>query len=361
MQRMRWAPGLAAGVLVAASLPSPVAASPPVTKCRDSKDAAHRFSMTVAGEKATGHYTLPKGKARGLLVVAHGYGHTSYSWIDHMRRAAANHGLIAVGMDYRGTKIVPDENDDGLPEGRGWRVMTGAEDTVAAAKLFSDTCKVPLVVLMSVSMGSNTGGLALALAGEQGITRRAGKPLFDYWMNVEGAVNLLETYASARVLAPVNEYAARAQADIEEETGGAFEEVPDAYMERTVVARADDVVASGVRGVVFVHGVDDGLIPYNQSRELAALLGAHRVPLDVLTVLRKDADSERETTATGYVGGQVDPEYRSPFAGHASEKSTTHIVMTTSFARTWSLFTGEEPGPYREYLVDGEAGTFGPP
>lgn len=120
-----------------------------------------------------------------------------------------------------------------------------------------------------------------------------------------------------------------------------------------MVARTPDVRASGVRGAVVIHGVDDGLVPYNQGREMASALRAVGVPTEMMTVGLKDEQSERETTVTGHVAGQVVSDYRSPLAGHASEKSRTHIVMVTALRRLWDLMAGEAPGPHRECLVNG--------
>jgi acetyl esterase/lipase len=253
--------------------------------------------------------------------------------------------------------INPDSNGDALPESRGWNVMAGAHDTVEAAQFFERKCKtIDEIVVFGVSMGGNTSGLAVALAAEE--RRSNGDPLFDYWVDVEGAVNVVETYMGARVLAPANEFAANAQEDIEKEMGGTFEENPEAYQERTVVSRIDEIKESGVKGVVLVHGVDDGLVPYNQSREMTTLLAASEIPYDMFTVGRESEETDDDTTATGYVGGQIDENYDSPIAGHASEKSRVHIVMTTAFTQLWGLFKDRAPGPTGEYLVDGEEGTF---
>ena len=75
----------------------------------------------------------------------------------------------------------------------------------------------------------------------------------------------------------------------------------------------------------------------------------------MMSVGLRDEDSERETTLTGYVGGAVDPSYTSPLAGHASEKSTTHIVMETALQRLWELAQGSAPS-HRECAVDGRLG-----
>ncbi|HEV3474405.1 MAG TPA: alpha/beta fold hydrolase [Actinomycetota bacterium] len=322
------------------------------TGCRDSAHQVHQLVIRVNGEPAQGIYSLPARKPRGLVVFAHGYGHTTDSW-EHHAIEASRHGLIAVAMNYRGLTILPDSDGDGLRNSRGWPAMAGAEDSIAAARLFEAVCRPPTVTIFGVSMGGNMSGLAVAIAGEEGITRADGKtPLFDYWIDVEGVANLTETYSEARLIAPANAFARQAQQDIEAETGGPIEQRPQAFQERTVVSRVDDV-ADAIRGAVVIHGLDDGLVPYNQGREMASALRGAGVDTDMITVGLKDEDSERETTLTGYAGSAIDPQYRSPVAGHASEKSTTHIVMETAFERLWSLVEGRTPGPYRECLANG--------
>jgi pimeloyl-ACP methyl ester carboxylesterase len=358
-----------AGALALISLALPAAAgASPIGKttartfpCRDAADVAHELTLKVDGQEATGHYSVPDSAPSTMVVFAHGYGHTSASWVEHMKNAARDHGVAAATMDYRGAEISPDSNGDGLPESRGWNVMAGAEDSIAVAQAFEASCpSIDNFVIFGVSMGGNTAGLVAALQGERGITDSEGDPLFDYWYNIEGATNVTETYFSARTLAPVNSFAANAVVDIEKEMGGPFENDPAPYQERTVVSRMDDIEAAGIDGVVVVHGLDDGLVPYNQGREMAGLLAAAGIDTDMYTIGRKSPESERETTASGYVMGNVDPNYRSPLAGHGSEKSQTHIVMVTAFESLWSLIDdGNTPGgPYREFFVDGEAGTF---
>jgi acetyl esterase/lipase len=347
----------------AGATPPPHANNPKKAKvqCVDRDDNARDLSVRVATtqgfETAQGRYAVPTQAPTELVVFAHGYGHTSASWVEHMKRSAAEHGVATVAMDYRGTKISPDANGDGLPEARGWRVMEGAQDSIAAAQLFEAQCpSIEKIVIFGVSMGGNASGLAVALAKDA--HRKDGSPVFDYWVDVEGAVNVIETYAGASALESVNEFAANAKADIEEEMGGTFQEKPDVYAEHAVVTRIEDIQASGIEGVIVVHGLDDGLVPYNQAREMTSLLAAAEIPTDMYTIGRKSAESERETTATSYAGNQLDPEYNSPMAGHASEKSQTHIVMVTAFDRLWTLLDGEAPGPYREFFVDGPTGTY---
>ena len=320
--------------------------------CTDSEDGALPLSLTVDGQTATGQYALPSSTPNGLVAFAHGYGHISQSWTHHLSRIANELGVIAVAMDYRGTALV-----NGT--WRGWRVAEGAADTIAAAQHFEAACSADLAgktfVDFGVSMGGNTSGL-IAAAGAK---RSTGAPLFDYWVDVEGATNVIETYNEASALAPVNSFAANAKADIEAEMGGTFADKRDVYMERAVVTRADDIAASGIKGVVLVHGLDDGLVPYNQSREMAEALWDAGVGYDFYTVGRRDAQSEQDTTITGTIIGNVKPDYVSPLAGHASEKSTTNIIMRQSFAALKGIYTGSAPATScrGEFLIDGPGAT----
>lgn len=313
---------------------------------------ARPLTVEVDGEDAHGLVAYPRQAPTGLVVFAHGYGHTSESWRHHLTRTARDHGVIALAMDYRGTEILPAEDPDELPSSRGWQVAEGAQDSIVAAQRFEARCpSIEHIVVYGVSMGGNTAGLAAAAGAE----RADGSPLFDHLVAIEPAVNVIETYQGARALGVSgNTFAVHATEDIERQMGGTFEEVPDAYLERTVVARADDIAASGIRGVVLVHGVDDGLVPYDQSRELQAALRAVDVPVELHTVLTRGPDSEAGTTATGTVLGTTGI-YESPFAGHASEASTTHTVGVTGFEVLASLFDGHEVG-CDEHLVDGMTG-----
>ena len=340
--------------LFASALPGSVAAKDlsqsrsELIRCHDGEDAAKKLRIPVAGQVATGRYALPAQDPTTLVVFGHGYGHDSTSWVNHMRDAATKHGVASVTMDYRGTY----RDDEGNL--RGWFVKEGAEDMIAAAQLFRQECpSITQTVLFGISMGGNSTGLALAKASET--TNSDGSPLFDYWFNIEGAVNVLETYAGASVLAPANSYAANAKADIEREMGNkTLTQDPGGYADLAVVSHTDEIAASGVKGVVMVHAVEDGLVPYNQSRELVPMLVGRGIPLEMYTAGRHEGESG--TTISGYSGNGS-----SPFAGHASEKSTRHIVMTTAFARLWELVDdGAEVEAYMEYFVDPQAGTLPP-
>lgn len=321
----------------------PAAAAVP-DPCTGDPSKVRSISVGVAGQPAAALYAVPRAKPKGIVVFDHGYGHTMHSWSRHLSRTAADLGVIAVAPNYRNQKDTPGKP---LPSSRGWRVQEGAEDSVALAQHFERVCSpTGLNVVYGVSMGGNTSGLVLALQPKD----PQGKPLFDFWVDVEGAANVTETYLGARSLAAGNEFAANAQADIEEAFGGTLEEVPEVYAERTVVNRVDDIAASGVRGVVMVHGVADGLVTYDESRQLQSLLRAEGLPVDLTTFVTRSEGSESGTTIDGYLPTGVE----SPFAGHASEVSETHDVGKAGFAALAEIYrTGAVE--CRERVVDGTA------
>jgi hypothetical protein len=228
-------------------------------------------------------------------------------------------------------------------------VAAAAEDGIKAAKEWEADCStIDTIVNYGVSMGGNTSGIMAAA----GALRADGTtPLFDWWVNVEGVNNLVETYLEARAASP------SAAADIEEETGGSIEEVPEEFLRRTNVARIADIKASGLKGAVLVHGVDDGLVPHNQSDEMFAALTAAAIPTQFFAVTLRSDTSESGTTGTAIFVRPVDPTYDSPFAGHASEMSDTHIVGLTGFERLDAIFAGQPPTCTRVGVVDGQLGS----
>jgi acetyl esterase/lipase len=330
---------LAIATFIVLILAAPAGAATKV-RCTGDPATAQRLDITVAGEDAWGVYALPKAAPRGLVVYFHGYGHTADSWAAHLERTAAQEGVIAVAMNYRGQQGT-----------RGWQVSEGAADSVAAAQLFDRTCRLPTIVAYGVSMGGNASGLAVASRA----TRTSGAPLFDQWFDIEGAVNMIEIYTAARALgAGGNAFAAGAAEDMERETGGTLEERPEAYTTRTVVRRAEDIKASGIKGVTMVHGADDGLVPHSQSREMQARLRALGIPTDMITVGTRGESSEAGTTLTG----SLVPGFDSPLAGHADETSTTHLVGKTGFERLSAYLRSGEVPRCRDFIVDGTTGTM---
>ncbi|HEU0129444.1 MAG TPA: alpha/beta fold hydrolase [Mycobacteriales bacterium] len=320
-------------------------------RCVGDPADVQRLDLTVDGQPTWGLYAMPAVPAKGIVVFAHGYGHTAESWRKHIADTARRDGVVAVAMDYRGQ--VDDFSTTPLPSSRGWQVREGAADSIAAAKLFNRLCPgARTIVMYGVSMGGNTAGLAVAA----GAKRASGQPLFDYWFDIEGATTVAETYLEARALSlSGNAFAKNAVADIERENGGrTIEQDPAAYQDLSVVTHGDDIKASGVKGVVMVQGVDDGLVGYNQSPELYTRLRSLGIPVDFWTALTRGDASEPGTTLDGYVTGNI-PGFTSPFAGHASEASDTHIVGNAGFERLAALFRGVAPA-CRTGLLDGTAG-----
>jgi hypothetical protein len=208
------------------------------------------IGLTSSLGLAAGRYALPATDAPTQLVVMfHGNHNDSCSWRNHLRQAAER-GAVAVAMDYTG------QRQEGETANYGWFVHAGAADSIAAAKHFLKRYpSITEVFAFGISMGGNASGMAIASADAvrlDGVT-----PLFDHWVDVEGVNNLVEEYLIIRAVAPVNDGAVVAQAEIEEEAGGSLEEVPEAYAELTNLWRIPDM---HLRSAVVVHGVDDGLV-----------------------------------------------------------------------------------------------------
>jgi pimeloyl-ACP methyl ester carboxylesterase len=340
-------PALAA--VVAALLVLPAGAS--AAQCSGDPADVRPIALTVAGQPATGLYTVPAAPPRGLVVFGHGAANTSDSWRRHLVTVAQREGVIAVAMDYRGMEITGRHEERGTVTARGWPAKAGGEDLVAAAQHFDRTCPgLAGIVLYGVSMGGNMTGLAMAAQAK----RSDGRPLFDYWIAVEGVHNLVETYQEARAVAPAVAFARTTVEDIEKETGGPFETHGDAFAERTNLNRVPDVAGSGVRGVILVHAYEDGTVPYNQSQEMTQRLRQAGVPTDLYSVGGRGSD-EPDTTIGGYAGVQ------SGNAGHGWEGSDTHVVIQTGFDRLNALLTRGEPAPCdRDFRVDEQPSNVSP-
>jgi hypothetical protein len=322
----------------------PSHAGAPQLACRGNASTATVLSYASGGQNAKALYVLPKGTPKGIVVFDHGYSHTMYSWVRHMQRTARTLGVIAIAPNYRGQR--DNLKSKPLPTSRGWRVAEGAVDTNTVAQLFDKACLHGKGhdVLYSVSMGGNTAGLALAAKPK----RTGGAPLWDEWVDVEGAANVTETYLGAAELTPVNTFASEAKADIEAEMGGTPAQVPQAYADHTVVNRVDEIKASGVKGVVMAHGVVDGLVTHDISRQLQLRLRALQVPVDMRAFVTHSKTSESGTTLDGYAPtGQA-----SPFAGHAGEASETQDVGLEGFMALAELYAGHHVS-CRDTVTDG--------
>jgi serine aminopeptidase S33 family len=331
---------LAPGTASAAEIPCADHADP---RLASMSDAGIGFTSVIEDQNGRplgpGRYALPATQAPTQLVVMfHGHGNDSCSWRRHLTDVAAK-GAVAVAMDYPGHLLPPDQN--GVRATYGWFVKEGARDSIQAAKYFMNTYpSITKVFAFGISMGGNASGLAVASPDAKrvdGVT-----PLFDYWVDVEGVNNLIEEYLVASAVAPVNAGAQLAVDEIEEENGGSLLDVPEEYLATTNVARAADM--AGLKGAVVVNGLDDGLVPTDQTPQMTVALTLAGVPTLNVTVLLRGS-GESGTTGSGIVGGPLfeaagqDP-YESPLAGHGWEGSDTHLVIKTGFEKLYALMAG---------------------
>jgi hypothetical protein len=349
---------LIAPILVLLALPAAAHADSTVT-CSSggpSPSAATLFNVTTsAGEPATGYYVVPSGTPKGLVVLSHGFESSPLRYFNAMQDITSKTGAITMSMYYPGETIIT-----GTDETRGWQVREGARAGIAAAKLFDGTCPSLLAgrtfVDYGVSMGGNTSGLMAAAPAK----RTGGAPLFDYWFDVEGVANVIETYTEATAVAPSgNTTATDATTAIEKENGGkTLAEAPNAYVDLAVVSHAEEIKAAGIKGVVMVHGVGDGLVPYDQTREMEARLTQVGVSTDLYSAATKKPGTPSGTTYDGYAPVPHD----SPFAGHGGEGDVTHTVTGTAITVLEETLNGQVAAPscHREFLIDGTLGTIQP-
>jgi hypothetical protein len=328
-------------------------AEPPA--CSGEPSAVQKLDITVAGTPTYGYYSLPTGTPKGVVVVGHGYPQTAQSMVPLLPGIAARDGVVAVAMDYRGT--VDLEGPTGTTS-RGWRVAEGAADSIAAVKLFESACQAGNPRFVNAAFGISMGGNMTGLAVSQSAKRADGSGLFDYWFDVAGVTNPVETYADATAisLAPlgsIQTIGKNAKADIEAEMGGLPLLALPTYLDRSPVLKASAMKASGLKGVVIAHGVLDGEVTSDQSDLMAAALALAGVSTDVYTSVFKAPETPPGLTLDGDVLGLI-PGYESPFAGHVNA-----IVLDTALARLDALYqSGTAPAGLKVTLADGSLGTF---
>lgn len=350
-RELRWAGAVrgcvaAAVVLVPLALPGAAVAA---LSCTSNATTPQAMSINVGGSPDPGYYVAPTGHPRGLVIFSHGHTASPVQWFGQMARVAQRDGVIGVAMYYPGEQILGPNGDTTY----GWRVREGAQAGIAAAQAFLQACpslRSKTIVDYGVSMGGNTSGL-MAAAGAR---RPGGRRLFDYWFDIEGVTNVIETYFEATLVAQSgNATGIQAKAEIEQETGGTFVQQPAAYQALTVVTHASQIAAAGIKGVVLVHGLADGTVPYDQSPEMVAALTLAGVPTDFYSVATKTPGTESGSTLDGLLPIAHD----SPFAGHGGEGSSTQLVIQTGLGALDALLErGIAPTGHRNFVVDGTLG-----
>lgn len=294
--------------------------APPAPAAEDATVAD--LYVEVDGETAHGLLATPAGEPTSIVVVLHGYTHQAESHRGHLLDLAER-GAVAFAMDYRGPV-------DGFP------LRAGADDTIAALDLVrARHPDVEEIHLFSVSMGTAVASMVLAE-----------RPVFDVWVDAEGLSMLHETWAGATALSPSgNPTAVRAAQAIEQETGGTPADAPAAYAERSAALRAAEY--AHLRGAYVLHGLNDGLVPYDQGREMAAALRAVGVPTDVHTVAMHPGGEG--TTLTGYVGQDA-----RGLSGHGTESDDTHALTALSWAIMREVVDGTAAPPAGREIVVAE-------
>ena len=266
-----------------------------------------------------------------LVVFAHGYGQTvEVAWRHHVERTVRP-GVAVVTTDYR----------DNL----GFPTLQGAHDTIAATLMAKQRFEsIGSVILLGVSMGGAISGTAIP---ESTHVTDGGVSLFDYWINVEGVSQLAETWVEASAVG------SPAADDIARDAGGSPADCPEAYVRRAPVERAWEMSLAGLKAAAVIHGMNDGTVPSNQSREMAQALAAAAIPTQMYNVLRPAEGQGAGTTGTGALGlGAVDDFLL--ISGHGWEGDEHHPVIRTGFEVLEGLLDGsyDATQPYAEHVVD---------
>jgi predicted alpha/beta-hydrolase family hydrolase len=343
---------VAAAALLTGSIGTAQAAPP---ECTGEPTAIHTLNITVGGVPTYGYYALPSTTPKGVVILGHGYPATAQSMVPLMPGIAERDGVIVVAMDYHGT--VDLEGPTGTTS-RGWKVVEGAADSIAATQLFTSTCQSlnPNRFVNSafgVSMGGNMTGLAVS----EHATRGDGSTLFDYWFDVAGVTDVPEIYTDATAisllpLGGIQTIGTNAKADIEAEMGSPILNLAT-YLNRSPALRASQMKSSGLKGVVVSHGVLDGEVTSDQSDQMVAALALAGIPTDYTTAVFKAPQTPPGLTLDGDVLGLL-PGYVSPFAGHVNE-----IVIGAALDRLDALYReGKVPSGLKLTLEDGTLGTI---
>lgn len=265
---------------------------------------------------------FPGSEPDKLVVFCHGLHHNvERDWVQYFQ-LIARPDTVMVSTNYR--------DNDQLP------VLRGAHDTIAATLMAKQRFpSIKTVFLLGVSLGGAVSGTAIS---ESVHATADGKGLYDYWVALEPLTNLLEAYPEAAAAMP------EVATAIEEETGGNPVTQPAAYLRRSPALRTADMKAAGLKAVLIVHGVNDGLVTYNQGRELATTLIANQIPTQFYTVLRVAEGQDAGTTGTGTIfgvaGQESDPTVATGLAGHADEADAAHPVMREGFVYLQQMLDG---------------------
>lgn len=309
--------------------------------CSAHAPTSGRLDFAVGGTSTWAQYALPQHRPKAIVVYAHGYsewptGHVSTPVLEAL---ANNAGVLAIAPDLRGTRDPAGVSDAG-GNSRGFSMAAGAEDLAAVARAALARCPVPTVISMGGSMGGGIAGLAVTLDA----TRRGGAPLFDYWVSLSGLMDIAPDWAAARALgasAPVTggDWYRDAADDIEAEMGGTPATAGQSYLAHSMITRAGDVAAAGLRGAVLLHSAGDTDITPEQTSEMFTGLVAHHVPAEAIvatTAEHGEHDNSLDRFLVGPLPGITGVPYDQQLAGHESA-----ILIRAAAARLAALVRGQ--------------------
>jgi hypothetical protein len=317
---------IAAALLLSACTSAPLPTQLVVEAIRTDASAVQAAAPESRGKRDPGQPTgllayYADDNPTELIVFCHGLGHNvEDSWRQHVL-STIRPGRVVVTTNYRDNLKFP--------------ILRGAHDTIAATLMAKARFPgIRRVYLLGVSMGGAISGTAIS---ESVHVTPDGSGLYDYWVNVEGLSNQFEAWAEASAALP------EVAANLEEDAGGRPDQVPEAYVRRSPALRTADMV-------------NDGLVVYNQAREMAAALVGAGIPTRFYNVLRHREGQSAGTTGTGFFGallGTEDPN-RLNLAGHGSEADAKHPVIRTGFEELERMLDGDydDALPYDEGYVD---------
>ena len=345
----------------------------------------------IAAPKAMLGYIEGSSPTR-LVVLCHGLNgdvfgsNEAYRSFHHHIARFASPDVAVVALNYRnnflfpvglgshdviaGTLAAKDRIRNGLPpestQGRQQRNERARDAGADANNQQRVQGEIQTTYLWGISMGGAISGTALSEALY--VVEDPNQPVFDHWIGVEPLVNYSESYLEAMGFLPA------LAAEMEKDSGGRPDAVPQEYRRRTVVMNADRIAGAGLRTVTLVHAVNDGLVPYNQVREMAAAAVQAGMPTQMFTVVRKDAahgdgdnpdrpggnnpDYTGTNTFFGGGDGETDDANVVDLAGHAADFDDSHPVIRVSFEQLEKLLTDtyDVSIQYREHCVDDQDG-----
>jgi hypothetical protein len=146
--------------------------------------------------------------------------------------------------------------------------------------------------------------------------------LFDYYVGMEALQDVFGEFQLAKAI-PNDAFVQGAVDDATAELGGTIDERPSAYHAVSPIEHTARIRASGIRGVILVHGADDGLVPYSQATDMTKALRKAGVKTDLYTARKRRPGDTPDTTLSGRFG---EP---SGDTGHAPDWATHHLVPAT--------------------------------